>query len=166
MGRVPDEEVTAAFMSGVGQSADFQEAKENRISVDCWTNEKGPNIYQRLLKYLFINFDKIKNDGRCGSECETGDLPSQQICDEFFERVGGRKLFKEANLGGAKITMNGEQHECSTEEGPGEFGWCKVGARFTIVTTPTTTKHNKTKYFGFDFVFERGVFSCDEQHKK
>ena len=61
MGRVPDEEVTAAFMNGVGLSADFQEAKENRISVDCWTNEKGPNIYQRLIKYL-VCFDKIKND--------------------------------------------------------------------------------------------------------
>ena len=80
------------------------------------------------------------SNGRCETpECETGDPPSKEICDQFFEKVGGRKNFQKQNFAGAKITINGEQHECSTEEGPGEFGWCKV--RYLSICTGCPIKN-------------------------
>ena len=71
------------------------------------------------------------NTARCASGCQKTTVPSQKICDDFFRRKGGRNIFRKQNLHGAKIHINGQQHECSTEEGPGEFGWCKVRYLFT-----------------------------------
>ena len=57
-----------------------------------------------------------------------GPVPSQEICKDFFKKVGGKKDFQQKNLGGAIVNKDGEQHECPLEDGPGEFGWCQVTA--------------------------------------
>ena len=48
--------------------------------------------------------------------------PTNNICEDFFAKDGGNKRFAD----GAIINRNGEQHECFTEKGPGDFGWCEV----------------------------------------
>ena len=64
---------------------------------------------------------------RCESEiCQTGKLPSQDVCEDFFEKFGRKQLFWRESLRGVNIHIDGQQHQCSTEKGPGEFGWCRV----------------------------------------
>ena len=55
-------------------------------------------------------------------------VPSQEICKGFFRGIGGKEAFQKQNEGakGAKVNMDGEQHQCPVVDGPGEFGWCQV----------------------------------------
>ena len=68
--------------------------------------------------------------------------PKNPICEDFFQKVGGKEKFSESTWDGAKIYRNGQQHDCFTEEGPGDFGWCAVGSIFKL------TLH-------YDFSFKR-----------
>ena len=52
--------------------------------------------------------------------------PSHNTCEDFFKTIGGRQRLVEENLRGAKILKDGKVHYCSTVEGTGKFGWCKV----------------------------------------
>ena len=52
--------------------------------------------------------------------------PSHNICEDFFKTIGGKQRLVEENLRGAKILKDGKVHYCSTVEGTGKFGWCKV----------------------------------------
>ena len=80
----------------------------------------------KLMDTLFLYYELMIYT-RCESgTCETGKLPSQEICENFFKSVGGKQHFLKEGLSGAKINIDGKQHECSTHEGPGEFGWCRV----------------------------------------
>ena len=63
----------------------------------------------------------------CLDECQTRmPPPSHNTCEDFFKTIGGRQRLVEENLRGAKILKDGKVHYCSTVEGTGKFGWCKV----------------------------------------
>jgi len=106
LGKIPDEGVPAN-VNGFGVSGSTDDWSKSA----CWTNDKGQNMYQK-----------------CKSSCKMGPVPSQDICKEFFRRIGGKKAFQEENEGakGAKVNMDGEQHQCPIEDGSGEFGWCQL----------------------------------------
>ena len=87
--------------------------------------KKDQIFINRKVRGYFI-FHNIMNTARCVSECKRGDLPSKQICRDFFKKVGGKKHFLDEHINGAKINMYGRSHECSIKEGPGEYGWCWV----------------------------------------
>ena len=59
--------------------------------------------------------------------------PTNPICEDFFQKFGGKERFNESTWDGAKIYSNGQQHDCFTEEGPGDFGWCEVGEIFRFL---------------------------------
>ena len=76
---------------------------------------------------LIIIFPFFNEYYSCLDECQTRmPPPSHNTCEDFFKTIGGRQRLVEENLRGAKILKDGKVHYCSTVEGTGKFGWCKV----------------------------------------
>jgi len=107
MGKINDEGVPA-HVNGFGVSGSTDDWRK----AACWTNDVGgQNMYQK-----------------CKTSCKMEPVPSQEICKGFFRRIGGKEAFQKQNEGakGAKVNMDGEQHQCPVVDGPGEFGWCQL----------------------------------------
>jgi len=103
--KVPDVKVPA-HVNGFGASGS---QGSGWSGVECWTNEKGPSMFQK-----------------CTAACEMGAVPSKAVCDDFFTKNGGRNVFQEKGERGVRVNKGDLQHDCSVKDGSGEFGWCPI----------------------------------------
>jgi len=91
-----------------GQSGDKDRETKN---VECWTNGKGPEIYQP-----------------CKDKTCVKDKPAlrEKLCEEFEEQKKTEELFK----GKVQLTKGEETVVCypgnAENNGIGKYGWCEV----------------------------------------
>merc|ERR1719394_900053 len=84
---------------------------EKGSQVSCWTNGKGPQVYQK-----------------CSSPCNQTTPDVHPLCLEFWKSQGITDTADSKDLGPNKVevTKGEETTVCYPVVGSGHFGWCTV----------------------------------------